>query len=317
VWEENFLYRELKLITGTANPEFAEKIAEYLNTKLTDALITRFSDGEIRVQINENVRGSDVFVIQSLCHPTNDNIMELLLILDALKRSSAYRITAVIPYYAYARQDRKDKPRVPISAKLLADIIEKAGAHRVLTVDLHSAQIQGFFDIPVDNLFALPVIYRYIKEKNLDNMVVVSPDAGGVERARKLANKLNADLAIIYKRRPEPNVVETLDVIGEINGKNAIIIDDMIDTAGTITSAAKMLIDKGAKSVIAACTHPVLSGPAVERLTNSPISEVIVTDTIPVNNKKFDKLTVLTVSNLVGEAIRRINIESSVSSLFT
>jgi len=311
------LYRELKLITGTANPEFAEKIAEYLNTKLTDALITRFSDGEIRVQINENVRGSDVFVIQSLCHPTNDNIMELLLILDALKRSSAYRITAVIPYYAYARQDRKDKPRVPISAKLLADIIEKAGAHRVLTVDLHSAQIQGFFDIPVDNLFALPVIYRYIKEKNLDNMVVVSPDAGGVERARKLANKLNADLAIIYKRRPEPNVVETLDVIGEINGKNAIIIDDMIDTAGTITSAAKMLIDKGAKSVIAACTHPVLSGPAVERLTNSPISEVIVTDTIPVNNKKFDKLTVLTVSNLVGEAIRRINIESSVSSLFT
>lgn len=311
------MYRELKLITGTANPEFAEKIAEYLNTKLTDALITRFSDGEIRVQINENVRGSDVFVIQSLCHPTNDNIMELLLILDALKRSSAYRITAVIPYYAYARQDRKDKPRVPISAKLLADIIEKAGAHRVLTVDLHSAQIQGFFDIPVDNLFALPVIYRYIKEKNLDNMVVVSPDAGGVERARKLANKLNADLAIIYKRRPEPNVVETLDVIGEINGKNAIIIDDMIDTAGTITSAAKMLIDKGAKSVIAACTHPVLSGPAVERLTNSPISEVIVTDTIPVNNKKFDKLTVLTVSNLVGEAIRRINIESSVSSLFT
>jgi len=311
------LYRELKLITGTSNPEFAEKIAEYLNTRLTDALITRFSDGEIRVQINENVRGSDVFVIQSLSHPVNDSIMELLLILDALKRSSAYRITAVIPYYAYARQDRKDRPRVPISAKLLADLIETAGAHRVLTVDLHSAQIQGFFDIPVDNLYSLPVIYRYLKEKELEDIVVVSPDAGGVERARKLANKLNGGLAIIYKRRPEPNVVETLDVIGDIEGKNAIIIDDMIDTAGTITAAAKMLIEKGAKSVIAACTHPVLSGPAVERLKNSPIKEVIVTDTIPVGNKKFDKLKVLTMANLVGEAIRRINIESSVSSLFT
>ncbi len=311
------MYRELKLITGTANPEFAEKIAEYLNTKLTDALITRFSDGEIRVQINENVRGSDVFVIQSLCNPANDNIMELLLILDALKRSSAHRITAVIPYYAYARQDRKDKPRVPISARLLADLIETAGADRVLTIDLHSAQIQGFFNIPVDNLYALPVIYKYLKEKNLEDIVVVSPDAGGVERARTLANKLNGGLAIIYKRRPAPNVVETLDVIGEIKGKNAIIIDDMIDTAGTITAAAKMLVEKGAKSVIAACTHPVLSGPAVERLKNSAIDEVIVTDTIPVDNKKFDKLTVLTMSNLVGEAIRRINIESSVSSLFT
>jgi len=311
------LYRELKLIAGTSNPEFAEKVANYLNTRLTDALITRFSDGEIRVQIKENVRGSDVFVIQSLCNPANDNIMELLLTLDALRRSSASRITAVIPYYAYARQDRKDKPRVPISAKLLADLIETSGADRVLTVDLHSAQIQGFFDIPVDNLYALPVIYKYLESKNLDDIVVVSPDAGGVERARNLANKLNGGLAIIYKRRPAPNVVETLDVIGDINGKNAIIIDDMIDTAGTITAAANMLIEKGAKSVIAACTHPVLSGPAVERLKNSVIDEVIVTDTIPVKNKEFDKLKVLSMADLVGEAIRRINIESSVSSLFT
>ncbi len=310
------MFRELKLITGNANTEFAEKVSDYLNTPLSDTLISRFSDGEIRVQINENVRGSDVFVIQSLCNPTNDNIMELLLILDALKRSSAYRITAVIPYFAYARQDRKDKPRVPISAKLLADLIQKAGAHRVLTVDLHSAQIQGFFNCPVDNLYALPVIYKYLEEKNLENTVVVSPDAGGVERARVLANKLKAGLAIIYKRRPAPNVVETLDIIGDIKGKTAIIVDDMIDTAGTIASASKMLIEKGAKSVIAACTHPVFSGPAIERLKNSPIEEVITTDTIPLKDKNFDKLTVLTLSRLVGEAIRRINIESSVSSLF-
>lgn len=311
------MYRELKIITGTSNISFAEKISEYLNTPLTDTLVSRFSDGEIRVQINENVRGSDVFVIQSLCYPANDNIMELLLLLDALKRSSAHRITAVIPYFAYARQDRKDKPRVPISAKLLADLIQKAGAHRVLTVDLHSAQIQGFFDCPVDNLYALPVIYKYLEEKGLDDVVVVSPDAGGVERARVLANKLKAGLAIIYKRRPAPNVVETLDVIGDIKGKNAIIIDDMIDTAGTIVSASKMLIEKGAKSVIAACTHPIFSGPAIDRLKNSPIEEVIATDTIPTDNKKFEKLTILSVANLVGEAIRRINIESSVSSLFT
>ncbi len=309
--------KSLKLISGTSNPEFAKEISEYLNTPLVDALITRFSDGEIRVQIKENVRGSDVFVIQSLCPPkVNDNIMELLLILDALKRSSTYRVTAVIPYYAYARQDRKDRPRVPISARLLADLIQKAGAHRVLTVDLHSAQIQGFFDCPVDNLYALPVILEYLKNKNLENLVVASPDAGGVERARLLANKLGAGLAIIYKRRPEPNVVETLDVIGDVKGKNVIIIDDMIDTAGTITAAAKMLKEKGANKVLAACTHPVFSGPAVERLKESPIKEVIVTNTIPLDDKKFDKLTILSVAPLVGEAIRRINTESSVSSLF-
>ncbi len=308
--------KHLKLISGTANPEFAYKVSDYLHVPLCDTLVSRFSDGEIRVQIKENVRGADVFVIQTLSYPANDNIMELLLILDALKRSSTHRITAVIPYFAYARQDRKDRPRVPISAKLLADIIQKAGADRVLTVDLHSAQIQGFFDCPVDNLYALPVILDYLKAKNLKNAVVVSPDAGGVERARMLANRLGCGLAIIYKRRPAPNVVETLDVIGEVEGKNAIIIDDIIDTAGTIVSASEMLLKKGAKSVIAACTHPVFSGPAIERLSNSPIQEVIVTNTIPVKGKEFDKLTVLSVAELVGEAIKRINIESSVSSLF-
>lgn len=306
----------LKLISGNANKSLSREISEYLETPLVDVLLTRFSDGEIRVQINENVRGADVFVIQSLTHPVNDNIMELLLLLDALKRSSTHRITAVIPYFAYARQDRKDKPRVPISAKLLADIIQKAGANRVLTLDLHSAQIQGFFDCPVDNIYALPVIYEYLKAKNIEDLVIVSPDAGGVERARMLQNKLGGDLAIIYKKRPAPNVVETLDVIGNVEGKNAVIIDDIIDTAGTIVAAAEMLKSKGAKSVIAACTHPVFSGPAVERLKNSVIEEVIVTNTIPVDGKEFDKLTVLSVAELIGEAIKRINIESSVSSLF-
>ncbi|RMA97553.1 ribose-phosphate diphosphokinase [Hydrogenothermus marinus] len=308
--------KHLKLISGNANPEFAKEVAGYLHVPLVDALVSRFSDGEIRVQIKENVRGADIFVIQPLVPPINDHIMELLLLLDALKRSSTHRITAVIPYFAYARQDRKDKPRVPISAKLLADIIQKAGAERVLTVDLHSAQIQGFFDCPVDNLYALPVILDYLKNKEIENAVVVSPDAGGVERARLLANKLGVGLAIIYKKRPEPNVVETLDVIGDIEGKNAIIIDDIIDTAGTIVAASNMLLEKGAKSVIAACTHPVFSGPAVERLKNSAIDEVIATNTIPVEGKEFDKLTILSVAELVGEAIKRINIESSVSSLF-
>ncbi len=308
--------KHLKLISGNANPEFAKEISDYLHIPLVDTLVSKFSDGEIRVQIKENVRGADVFVIQPLVPPTNDHIMELLLLLDALKRSSTHRITAVIPYFAYARQDRKDKPRVPISAKLLADIIQKAGAQRVLTVDLHSAQIQGFFDCPVDNLYALPVILDYLKNKELEDAIVVSPDAGGVERARLLANKLGVGLAIIYKKRPAPNVVETLDVIGDVKGKNAIIIDDIIDTAGTIVAASNMLLEKGAKSVIAACTHPVFSGPAIERLSNSNINEVIVTNTIPVKGKEFDKLTVLSVAELVGEAIKRINIESSVSSLF-
>lgn len=306
----------LKLISGNANLPLSKAIAEYLENPLVDILLTRFSDGEIRVQINENVRGADVFVIQSLTTPVNDSIMELLLILDALKRSSTHRITAVIPYFAYARQDRKDKPRVPISAKLLADIIQTAGADRVLTVDLHSAQIQGFFNCPVDNIYALPVIYEYLKSRNIEDLVIVSPDAGGVERARLLQNRLGGNLAIIYKKRPAPNVVETLDVIGNVEGKNAVIIDDIIDTAGTIVAAAEMLKSKGAKSVIAACTHPIFSGPAVDRLKNSVIEEVIATNTIPLEGKEFDKLTILSVAELVGEAIKRINIESSVSSLF-
>lgn len=306
----------LKLITGNSNKKLSSEIADYLETSLVDTLVTKFSDGEIRVQINENVRGADVFVIQSLTSPVNDSIMELLLILDALKRSSAHRITAVIPYFAYARQDRKDKPRVPISAKLLADIIQTAGADRVLTVDLHSAQIQGFFNCPVDNIYALPVIYEYLKSRNLEDLVIVSPDAGGVERARLLQNRLGGNLAIIYKKRPAPNVVETLDVIGNVEGKNAVIIDDIIDTAGTIVAAANMLKEKGAKSVIAACTHPVFSGPAIERLKNSVIEEVIATNTIPLEGKEFEKLTALSIAELVGEAIKRINIESSVSSLF-
>ena len=308
--------RGYKIFAGTASTEFAKEVCNILDVPLAKADIKRFSDGEISVQISESVRGRDVFIIQSTGAPSNDNLMELLIMTDALRRSSAMSITAVIPYFAYARQDRKDRPRVPISAKLLADLIQKAGAQRVLTVDLHSAQIQGFFDCPVDNLYALPVILDYLQQKNIPNMVVVSPDAGGVERARMLANRLGASLAIIYKKRPAPNVVETLDVIGDIEGKNAIIIDDIIDTAGTIVAAANMLKEKGAASVIAACTHPVFSGPAVERLKNSEIEEVIVTDTIPTNGKEFDKLTVLSVAELVGEAIKRINIESSVSSLF-
>ncbi|MCX7738882.1 MAG: ribose-phosphate pyrophosphokinase [Hydrogenothermaceae bacterium] len=308
--------KALKLISGKANLPLSKAIAEYLETSLVDIVLTRFSDGEIRVQINENVRGADVFVIQSLTAPVNDSIMELLLILDALKRSSAHRITAVIPYFAYARQDRKDKPRVPISAKLLADIIQTAGADRVLTVDLHSAQIQGFFNCPVDNIYALPVIHEYLKSRNIEDLVIVSPDAGGVERARLLQNRLGGNLAIIYKKRPAPNVVETLDVIGNVESKNAVIIDDIIDTAGTIVAAAEMLKSKGARSVIAACTHPVFSGPAVNRLKNSVIEEVVTTNTIPLEGKEFDKLIILSVAELVGEAIKRINIESSVSSLF-
>ncbi len=310
------MYKPLKLITGTANRELAEEIANHLGTELADALITRFSDGEIRVQINESIRGADVFVIQPLCYPANDHIMELLLIVDALKRSSAGRITAVIPYFAYARQDRQDRPRTPISSRVVADIITAVGTQRVVVVDLHSPQIQGFFNIPVDHLSALPILYEYIR-KNLDltNPIVVSPDAGGVERARQLANKLGCGIAIIYKRRPEPNKAEVLDVVGDIEGKEAIIIDDIIDTAGTVVNAANMLINKGAKKVIACATHGVLSGPAVDRLTDSPIERVIITNTIPVGDKKFNKLHIVSIAPLLAEAIRRIHEEESVSSL--
>jgi ribose-phosphate pyrophosphokinase len=309
--------RPLKILTGTANRPLAEEVADYLGVPVADMLVTKFSDGEVRVQINESIRGADVYVFQPLSYPANQHIMELLLIVDALKRSSAGRITAVIPYFAYARQDRQDKPRTPVSARVLADIISTVGTERVVTVDLHSPQIQGFFNIPVDHLSAMPVLYDYLRKNViLEDPVVVSPDAGGVERARQLANKLGCGIAIIYKRRPEPNKAEVLDVVGTIEGKDAIIMDDLIDTAGTMVSAANMLINRGAKKVIACATHGVLSGPAVDRLTNSPIERVIITNTIPVDEKMFGKLKVVSIAPLIAEAIKRIHEEESVSSLF-
>jgi ribose-phosphate pyrophosphokinase len=307
----------IKLLTGNSNQNLAKEVSDYLNIPLSDAIVSRFSDGEVRVQINESMRGEDVFVIQSLCPPINESIMELLLILDAIKRASAGRITAVIPYYAYARQDRKDKPRVPISARLLADLITVAGAQRVVIVDLHSPQIQGFFNIPVDNLYALGVIYDYLKDKVDGETVVVSPDAGGVERARLLANKIGCPIAIIYKRRPEPNVAEVLDLIGDVKGKRAIIVDDIIDTAGTVCAAGELLLSRGASRVDVVATHGLLSGPAVERLRKSPIEEVVITNTIPAEHKNLEKLKVVSIAPLIGEAIRRIHEGESVSMLFT
>lgn len=307
----------IKLLTGTSNQKLAKEVSDYLNIPLSNAIVSRFSDGEVRVQINESMRGEDVFVIQSLCPPINENIMELLLILDAIKRASAGRITAVIPYYAYARQDRKDKPRVPISARLLADLITVAGAQRVVVVDLHSPQIQGFFNIPVDNLHALGVLYDYLKDKVDGETVVVSPDAGGVEMARLLANKIGCPIAISYKRRPEPNVAEVLDLIGDVKGKRAIIVDDIIDTAGTVCAAGELLLSRGASRVDVVATHGLLSGPAVERLRKSPIEEVVITNTIPAEHKNLEKLRVVSIAPLIGEAIRRIHEGESVSMLFT
>ncbi|MBI4686557.1 MAG: ribose-phosphate pyrophosphokinase [Nitrospirae bacterium] len=308
----------IKLFSGNANKPLAKEIAEYLEIPLGDAAVSNFADGEIMVQINENIRGDDVFLVQSTCDPVNNNLMELLLMVDALKRASAGRITAVIPYYGYARQDRKVLPRVPISAKLVADLITVAGTNRVLTIDLHAGQIQGFFNIPVDNLYATPVLVEYIKNKYSNKTVIVSPDAGGVERARAFAKRLGASLAIIDKRRERANVSEVMNVIGDVKGKNAILLDDMIDTAGTITQAVSAIKEKGAKRIIAACTHAVLSGPAIERINKSALEEVIVTSTIPMaeKKKKCKKLTVLPMSPLLGEAIKRIHEESSVSSLF-
>lgn len=306
-----------KLIAGNSNPKLAQAVASHLGVSLVDAIISRFSDGEIRVQINESMRAEDVFVLQSLCSPVNDHLMELLLILDALKRASAKSITAVIPYFAYARQDRKDKPRVPISARLVADLITTAGAHRVIVVDLHSPQIQGFFNIPVDNLFALNVIYDYLKDKvDPEKVVIVSPDAGGVERARRLANKLGCNIAIIYKRRPEPGVAEVFDLVGNVEGKETIILDDIIDTAGTVVAASQLLLSKGARSVKVCATHGVLSGPAIDRIKTAPIEEVIITDTIPLKDDSCDKIKVVSIANLLAEAIRRVQEGESVSSLF-
>jgi ribose-phosphate pyrophosphokinase len=310
--------RDLKLLTGNSNLALAKEIAEYIGQGLSQTTVTTFSDGEIRVRIDENVRGGDVFLIQSCCHPVNTSIMELLLLIDAVKRSSASRITAVIPYYGYGRQDRKDQPRVPISAKLIADLLTVSGANRILTMDLHAGPIQGFFDIPVDHLYAMPILLDYIKKQQISDMVIVSPDAGGVERARAFAKRLNSSLAIIDKRRESPNQAEVMNIIGDVKGKHALLFDDMIDTAGTIVQTAQTCLDNGALSVWAGCTHPVLSGPALERLEGSCLREVVVTNTIPLNGKEqqCSKLKALSVAPLLGEAILRIHREESVTSLF-
>ncbi len=312
------MHRELKVFAGNSNPALAREICDHLGMKLGEATVSSFSDGEIRVRIEENVRGADVFLIQSFCNPINTTIMELLIMADALKRSSASRITAVIPYFGYARQDRKDQPRVPITAKLMADLITTAGANRVLTMDLHAGQIQGFFNIPVDHLYATPVLLDYIQDVAGADLVVVSPDAGGVERARAFAKRLQASLAIIDKRREGPNQAQVMNIIGDVEGRNALLLDDMIDTAGTIVQGAQACMEKGARSVWAACSHPVLSGPALERLQKSQLAEVVVTNTIPLNGKETQcpKLRVLSVAPLLGEAISRIHDEESVSSLF-
>lgn len=312
------MHRDLKLITGNSNIALAREIAQYIGQDLSQATVTTFSDGEIRVRIDENVRGGDVFLIQSCCHPVNTSIMELLLLIDAVKRSSASRITAVIPYYGYGRQDRKDQPRVPISAKLIADLITTAGANRILTMDLHAGPIQGFFNIPVDHLYAMPVLLDYIKKQNVSDLVIVSPDAGGVERARAFAKRLNSSLAIIDKRRESPNQAEVMNIIGDVQDKHALLFDDMIDTAGTIVQTAQTCMDNGALSAWAGSTHAVLSGPALERLQSSCLREVIVTNTIPLNGKdqQCPKLKTLSVAPLLGEAILRIHREESVTSLF-
>ena len=310
--------QDLKIFTGNANVPLAREITEYLSIPLGDASVGTFSDGEINVKVNENVRGKDVFVIQPTSSPVNNHLMELLIMTDALKRASARRITAVMPYYGYARQDRKVQPRVPITSRLVADLITTAGADRVLTIDLHAGQIQGFFDIPVDNLFATPVLFDYLKKKDLENFVVVSPDAGGVERARAFGKRLGATIAIIDKRRSAPNVAEVMHIIGDVKGRDVLLLDDMIDTAGTITQAVNALKANGAKKVYAACSHAVLSGPAIKRINESEIDEVVTTNTIAMDNKQKEcgKLVVLTVAPLLGEAIRRIHEEASVSSLF-
>ena len=310
---------EIILFTGNSNPSLASSVAGHLGIKLGAADVRTFSDGEILVEIDENVRGGDVFVVQSLCTPVNDSLMELLLMLDALKRASAKRITAVVPYYGYARQDRKVAPRVPISAKLVADLVTTAGASRLLTIDLHAGQIQGFFNVPVDNLFATPVLLPYIRERvGHERVTIVSPDAGGVERARAVAKRLNAGLAIIDKRRPRPNEVAEMHIIGDVEDSVAVLVDDIVDTAGTIVTAASALRRAGTKMVVGCCTHAVLSGPAIERLESSEIEELVVTDTIPLSAaaRACGRVTVRSVANLLAEAVRRTHDEESISSLF-
>jgi ribose-phosphate pyrophosphokinase len=309
----------LKLFSGSSNRGLAEEVTRTLGITLGDATLSTFSDGEIMIRINENVRGSDVFVIQSTCVPVNDHIIELLLMVDALKRASAGRITVVIPYYGYGRQDRKVQPRVPISAKMVADLINAVGTNRVLTVDLHAGQIQGFFNIPVDNLYAASVLLDYMKKKfDHRNLVIVSPDAGGVERARAFAKRLDCTIAIVDKRREKANECEIMNIIGDVKGMDTLLLDDMVDTAGTLAQAASALMSQGARKVSAACTHAVLSGPAIDRINASPIEELIVTNTIPLNSKteQCKKLTVLSIAGLLGEAIKRIHEETTLSTLF-
>jgi ribose-phosphate pyrophosphokinase len=309
----------LKILTGTANPELAKAICNHLGCTLTPTLCETFSDGEIRIEIQDNVRGDDVFVVQPTCAPGNFNLMQLCLMLDALKRASAGRVTAVVPYYGYSRQDRKVSPRAPISAKLVADFLVTAGMHRLVTIDLHAGQIQGFFNVPVDNLYAAPVMLDHLHNTtDASDTVVVSPDAGGVERARSFAKKLNAGLAIIDKRRDRPNQATAMHVIGSVKNKRAIVIDDMIDTAGTLCAAGRVVLENGAREVMACATHPVLSGPAVERLCNSDFSKVFITDTIPLGDKQVrcEKLHILSVAGLLAKAIHNIHTESSVSVLF-
>jgi len=311
--------KRLKILSGNANLPLAQEIAEYLGLYVASARVSRFADGEICVAINESVRGVDIFIIQPTCPPVNDNLMELLIMMDAVHRASAFRINAVIPYYGYARQDRKTRARDPITAKMIANLLTIAGAHRVITMDLHAGQIQGFYDIPVDHLPGVPILADYFKEKELENIVVVSPDMGGVTRAREMAERLGvgASIAIIDKRRPEPNVSEVMNVIGEVKNKSVILVDDIIDTGGTLTQGAEVMLERGACEVYACATHALLSGPAVERLAAAPIKELVITNTIPLPpEKKLDKMTVLSVAPLLGEAIIRIHEDLSVSRLF-
>ncbi|GGH88307.1 ribose-phosphate pyrophosphokinase [Pullulanibacillus pueri] len=313
----NYLDPNLKVFTLNSNPALAEEIAKHIGIHLGKSSVSMFSDGEIQINIEESIRGCDVYVIQSTSNPVNKHLMELLIMIDALKRASARTINVVLPYYGYARQDRKARSREPITAKLVANLLETAGATRVIAIDLHAPQIQGFFDIPVDQLLGVPILSDYFKSKKLEDIVVVSPDHGGVTRARKMADRLKAPIAIIDKRRPRPNVAEVMNIVGNIQGKTAILIDDIIDTAGTITLAANALIENGAKSVYACCTHPVLSGPAIERISGSSIKELVVTNTIPLpKEKQIDKVTSLSVAPLLGEAIIRVHEKLSVSKLF-
>lgn len=309
---------ELKIFGGTANAALTNEICEFLDCELGKSSLTRFSDGEIYFQILENVRGADVFILQPTCPPVDSNLIELCMMIDAFKRASARRITAVIPYFGYARQDRKDKPRVPISSKLVSDLLVASGTDRLLTMDLHAPQIQGFFSIPVDHLFAAPVLVEHFQKLNLPNLTVVSPDAGGVERARAFSKRLNADLAMVNKRRIEANVAQVMNVIGDVRNRTCLVVDDIIDTAGTLVKNVEALLKAGAVKVYACCTHPVLSGPAVERIQNSDLGEVIVTNTIPLHAaaKQCKKISVLSVGKLLAQAIQAIHEETSVSGLF-